>query len=109
MSRIINDLQERFGLIEEQKIESSKDEELKKQETSVVEQFFSKLKDSLYDNAKLEDVLKSAASVLQTFSDTEKKEISQYLRNKDASLGNSGNGLSSILEITEPGQKKKRS
>jgi len=107
--KVINDLQERVGLIEEQQIESSKDEELKKQETSVVEQFFSKLKDSIYDNAKLEDVLKSAATVLQTFSDTEKKEISQYLRNKDASLGNSGNGLSSILEITEPGQKKKRS
>lgn len=99
--KVINDLQERFG--------SSKDEELKKQETSVVKQFFTKLKDSICDNAKLEDVLKSAASVLQTFSDTEKKEISQYLRNKDASLGNSGNGLSSILEITEPGQKKKRS
>ena len=107
--KVINDLQERFGLIEEQQIESSKDEELKKQETSVVEQFFSKLKDSICDNAKLEDVLKSAASVLQTFSDTEKKEISQYLRNKDASLGNSSNGLSSILEIKEPGQKKKRS
>ena len=106
---VFNDLRNKFGLIEEQKIESSKDEELKKQETSVVKQFFSKLKESIYDNAKLEDVLKSAASVLQTFSDTEKKEISQYLRNKDASLGNSSNGLSSILEIKEPGQKKKRS
>jgi len=106
---VFNDLRNKFGSIEEQQIESSKDEELKKQETSVIEQFFTKLKDSICDNAKLEDVLKSAASVLQTFSDTEKKEISQYLRNKDASLGNSENGLSSILEIKEPGQKKKRS
>lgn len=108
--KVINDLQERFGLIEEQQIESSKDEELKNQANSVIEQFFSKLKDSLYDNAKLEDVLKSAATVLQTFSDTEKKEISQYLHNKGASSGNRvGKVLSSILEIKEPGQKKKRS
>ena len=108
--KVINDLQERFGLIEEQQIESSKDEELKKQETSVVEQFFSKLKDSLYDNAKLEDVLKSAATVLQTFSDTEKKEISQYLHNKGASSDDRvGKVLSSILKIKEPEQKKKRS
>lgn len=106
---VFNDLRNKFGLIEEQQIESSKDEELKKQ-TSVVEQFFSKLKDSLYDNAKLEDVLKSAATVLQTFSDTEKKEISQYLQDKGASSGDRvGKVLSSILEIKEPGQKKKRS
>ncbi len=102
---VFNDLRNKFGLIEEQQIESSKDEK-----TSVVEQFFSKLKDSLYDNAKLEDVLKSAASVLQTFSDTEKKEISQYLNDKGASSGDRvGKVLSSILEIKEPGQKKKRS
>ena len=108
--KVINDLQERFALIEEQKIESSKDEEQKKQKTSVVEQFFSKLKDSLYDNAKLEDVLKSAATVLQTFSDTEKKEISQYLHNKGASSGDRvGKVLSSILEINEQKQTKKRS
>ena len=107
---VFNDLRNKFGLIEEQQIESSKDEELKNQATSVIKQFFSKLKDSLYDNAKLEDVLKSAATVLQTFSDTEKKEISQYLNDKGASSGDRvGKVLSSILEIKEPGQKKKRS
>lgn len=107
---VFNDLRNKFGLIEEQQIGSSKDEELKNQATSVIKQFFSKLKDSLYDNAKLEDVLKSAATVLQTFSDTEKKEISQYLNDKGASSGDRvGKVLSSILEIKEPGQKKKRS
>ena len=38
-----------------------------------------------------------------------KAKSAPILRNKDASLGNSSNGLSSILEIKEPGQKKKRS
>lgn len=81
-----------------------------KKELPVVDLFFTKLKDSLYDNAKLEDVLKSAATVLQTFSDTEKKEISQYLHNKGASSGDRvGKVLSSILEINEQKQTKKRS
>jgi len=65
-------------------------------------------------NTKLINAIKKAGYGISIIDlkkepDTEKKEISQYLRNKDASLGNSGNGLSSILEIKEPEQKKKRS
>jgi len=74
---------------------------------STVQEFFSKLKDSLYENAPIDVVLKSAGTVLQSFSDTEKKEISQYLQNKGASSGDKvGKVLSEVLSINEQKQKK---
>ena len=71
-------------------------------------EFFSKLKDSLYENAPLDVILKSAGTVLQSFSETEKKEISLYLQNKGASSEDKvGKILSEVLSPEK--QRKKRS
>lgn len=75
---------------------------------STVQEFFSKLKDSLYENAPLDVILKSAGTVLQSFSETEKKEISLYLQNKGASSEDKvGKILSEVLSPEK--QRKKRS